>query len=79
MQVTLDAVRLNDRKSAHEYLKEAFGFPDHYGKNLDALYDCLTEMRDMEVHVIHSSEGAGYYPKVLSVFREAGNISVSEE
>ena len=28
----------------HERLKEAFGFPDHYGKNWDALYDCLGDL-----------------------------------
>ena len=28
----------------HDYLKEALNFPDYYGKNLDALYDCLTEI-----------------------------------
>ena len=28
----------------HEYLAEKFGFPSYYGKNLDALYDCLTDI-----------------------------------
>ena len=28
----------------HDYLKEALNFPEYYGKNLDALYDCLTEI-----------------------------------
>jgi len=28
----------------HDYLKEVFDFPDYYGKNLDALYDCLTDI-----------------------------------
>ena len=27
----------------HKYLKEALDFPDYYGENLDALYDCLTD------------------------------------
>ena len=30
-------------EDGHNYLKEVLNFPDYYGKNLDALYDCLTE------------------------------------
>lgn len=25
----------------HEYFKEVFSLPDYYGRNLDALWDCL--------------------------------------
>lgn len=32
------------KTKGHYYLKEALNFPDYYGKNLDALYDCLTEI-----------------------------------
>ena len=31
-------------EDGHNYLKEVLNFPDYYGKNLDALYDCLTEI-----------------------------------
>lgn len=31
-------------KEGHDYLKEVLDFPDYYGKNLDALYDCLTDI-----------------------------------
>lgn len=43
MEVMLDCARLTDRETAHDYLKECFGLPDYYGRNLDALYDCLSE------------------------------------
>ena len=32
------------KRDGHDYLKEALNFPDYYGKNLDALYDCLCEI-----------------------------------
>ena len=31
-------------EEGHDYLKDVLNFPDYYGKNLDALYDCLTEI-----------------------------------
>lgn len=31
-------------KDGHLYLKEILNFPDYYGENLDALYDCLTDI-----------------------------------
>jgi len=43
------------KKHSHDYLKEKFSFPDYYGKNLDALYDCLTEMK-CEIEIINSSD-----------------------
>lgn len=42
MKIILD-MRLSETPSeTQEYLKDALGFPDYYGKNLDALYDMLT-------------------------------------
>ena len=39
-------------KDGHDYLMEALNFPDYYGKNLDALYDCLCEI-DTEIEIIN--------------------------
>lgn len=47
--VLLDGARMRDKASFHEALKAAFGFPDYYGRNLDALHDCLSEQRDVQV------------------------------
>jgi RNAse (barnase) inhibitor barstar len=33
-----------DRKSVLQAVGRAFAFPEWYGANLDALYDCLTEL-----------------------------------
>ena len=41
---TIDGRKLTDPETAHEYLAETLGFPDYYGKNFDALSDCLSDM-----------------------------------
>ena len=46
MIVRVDARRLTDKAGLHAAVAEAFGFPASYGKNLDALVDCLTHLDD---------------------------------
>ena len=67
----LDAARMTDKASSHAYLKAALALPDHYGANLDALYDCLTELEDTEIQLVNLDAAGGYFAKVLSVFQEA--------
>ena len=70
MDFTLDALKLNERNQAHEYLAEAFGFPEYYGKNLDALYDCLSEMNIGKITIINSDAGENYFYAVLDVIKD---------
>ena len=42
------------KKDGHDYLAEALNFPDYYGKNLDALYDCLCEI-EADIEIIDAS------------------------
>ncbi len=45
------------KREGHDYLKDALNFPDYYGKNLDALYDCLCEIGvETEIVLINSEE-----------------------
>lgn len=71
MKFILDAEKLNERETAHAYLKEIFDFPDYYGNNLDALYDCLTEMDIEEVHIENASKGEFYYFAIIDVIEDA--------
>ncbi len=41
--ITIDGERMSNRRAAHDHLTEALSLPEHYGRNLDALYDMLTE------------------------------------
>lgn len=39
----------NYREKLHNLLKESLKLPEYYGKNLDALHDCLTEMGECTI------------------------------
>ena len=40
----VDCRALTSRSAVHDELARVFSFPAHYGRNLDALYDCLTAL-----------------------------------
>lgn len=42
------------KENGHDYLTDALGLPEYYGKNLDALYDCLTEI-SCEIVLVNAS------------------------
>ena len=41
--IALDLTGAQSVREVHGRLKEAFGFPTYYGRNWDALSDCLAE------------------------------------
>ena len=73
-KVIIDCEKLLQRKQAHLYLAEMLDFPDYYGKNLDALYDCLTEIGECTI-VLEGEEllrrSENYGAKVVKVIKEA--------
>ena len=44
MAIILDGKAMTDRTAAHSHLAERLSLPAWYGRNLDALYDALTEI-----------------------------------
>ena len=44
MAIILDGKAMTDRPAAHRHLAERLDLPTYYGRNLDALYDMLTEI-----------------------------------
>lgn len=45
MFALIDGEVILDRDGLHDTLAESLGLPEYYGRNLDALYDCLTDYR----------------------------------
>ena len=72
-QITLDCETLLTAAAFHDALAAKMEFPEYYGKNLDALFDCLTEIcEDTELILYnwHKLEYAlkDYSGKLLYVF-----------
>ena len=61
----------------HKALKDGLDFPDYYGANLDALWDCLTDFIDNNDDIILKNYqdvekvNKEYANKILYVFKEA--------
>ena len=76
MIYTLEGTKMTSKNEAHAYIAGVLGFPPYYGKNLDALFDCLCELsKDSEIRItspesILDSLG-DYGRKLLDVFRDA--------
>lgn len=70
-KINLDVYNLKEPEKAHEYLREQFNFSDYYGKNLDALYDCLTDLHNLEITFIHTGQAEEYAKRVITVFQDA--------
>ena len=72
--VILNCEKLLQRKQAHLYLAQMLDFPDYYGKNLDALFDCLTELGECTIILEGGDmlrQSGGYGTRVLKVLEEA--------
>ena len=65
----LDGTCLREREAAHAYLQEMLGFPAWYGRNLDALYDLLTEQTEETLIFISDSDAAD--EAILETFTDA--------
>lgn len=69
MKITIDGNEITTRDELHSFLAEKLSFPDTYGRNLDALFDCLTDIHtETEIEIINDKELAenlGNYAKAL--------------
>jgi len=69
--VVIDCAVISDKAALHQALAQALCFPDYYGNNLDALYDCLTDIRDDTTLTLLSFDSMGSF--------QAGFYAVLEE
>ena len=55
IHAVLDLETLMGREDLHRRLRELLPLPAWYGNNLDALYDCLTDLQEeVQLAILHS-------------------------
>ena len=74
--VTIDCAGIQTSAAFHSALAQDMNFPEYYGKNLDALFDCLTEHREDLELVLNNYHQLAYHlkdysEKALYVFHQA--------
>ena len=86
--ITIDCAEIPDKAALHQALAQALRFPEYYGNNLDALYDCLTAMGEPVEIVVPSEEllterlgrrGAALLRMLWDVSRENAQIMLKTE
>ncbi len=45
-EIQINTTIIHDWSSFHQIFKDAFGFPDYYGANMDAWIDCMSCLSD---------------------------------
>ena len=67
-EITINCANVASMAEIHDILARELGFPDWYGKNLDALHDCLTSLcEETKITFLH-------FPALP--FRSAGLLNV---
>ena len=74
MEYRIDGALMHSRQEAHDEIARAMGFPEYYGRNLDALWDMLTTTSGTAVMTNVSgmlNALGGYGCRLLKTFYDA--------
>lgn len=75
----LDGYEFTTRADSYKYMKSELDFPSYFGENLDALWDVLTEFRDVCIVINNArqipKQLGGYGLKILDIFGDLNGDS----
>ena len=69
-KIRMDMNAFENKRDFHLYLKEECQFPEYYGCNLDALYDCLSENNDFEFEIVECEQHEMYLLSIMKILRK---------
>ena len=72
MKYVIDANFLQTKEEGHVYLKNLLELPEYYGNNLDALYDVISEWKDVQIEVLNLTEENKSAKIFIGVLKAAG-------
>ena len=79
MLILCDFARLDTPDAVYDYLTEELAFPAYFGRNLDALHDCLTDLAS-PTRLVLTGTASPCGRHFLRVFKDAAkrnrNLSV---
>lgn len=55
-KIVIDGRFIKHETDVHKYFVKKFRLPDYYGKNLDALWECLNEIDEKTTIVLKNSD-----------------------
>lgn len=56
-EITLDGLEIQSIEEVHDLFAQTLDLPEWYGRNLDALFDCLTDAHEpVTVRLLHKDE-----------------------
>ena len=70
MLILCDFERLSTADAVYDYLTEELAFPAYFGRNLDALHDCLTDLAS-PTRLVLTGTGSPCGEHFLRVFKDA--------
>ena len=50
----LDGNNFINKDASYEYIREVFDLPEYQGKNLDALWDSLSDLSDIRIFILNA-------------------------
>ena len=74
--IILDFSQCKNFGEIHKIIKEKLGFPDYYGENLDALWDCMRFYTNDNLKVIVKGmsllpkDWSDYTEKIIEIFND---------
>lgn len=87
-EITLDGLEIQSIEEVHDLFVRALDLPEWYGRNLDALFDCLTDAHEpVTVRLLHKDElrelldrrGSALIRLLRRAAEESPNVTLLEE
>lgn len=64
--VIIDCAQAENKARLHDLLAKELALPEWYGRNLDALYDCLTDICEETHLILKNHRSLGTYGAALA-------------